>query len=70
MTAYAEGVLPPTPGQILREQERREDRAIKRTQDLIEKLLDAAEPIWRWGDGEGGYVMVMIQDAVKARRNG
>lgn len=69
MPAYADGVATtPTPGQRLRAQERTEERAIKRTHALVEKLIDVSEPIWHWGDGDGGYVMTLIQDAAKARR--
>jgi hypothetical protein len=44
-----------------------EQRANKETRRLIRKLITAAKPIWHWGDGQGGGVVLDLMKEANRR---
>jgi Pyruvate/2-oxoacid:ferredoxin oxidoreductase delta subunit len=41
-----------------------EMRAVELLRDLIEQNRDALQPIAHWGDGQGGYMLSVIQEVM------
>ena len=44
-----------------------EARAVSDFHRLVNKALDAADPISRWGDGNGGYLLDVFRTAMEER---
>lgn len=40
-----------------------EKKMVERFKELVAELADECEYMWRWGDGEGGYVLQAIREA-------
>jgi DNA-directed RNA polymerase subunit RPC12/RpoP len=45
-----------------------EANALDRLEDAVGELADAARPLWHLGDGDGGTVLAMIDDALAPLR--
>jgi hypothetical protein len=46
--------------------DRQERRAWKRLETLAPKVAEAAKPIWRYGDGQGGEVQRVLNKAFES----
>ena len=42
-----------------------EDESVSILKSLVKLLARIARPLWRWGDGEGGYVYQELHNAFK-----
>jgi len=52
---------------VSREEEQFERRATAKVQRLAVKFAEAAEPLWHMGDGYGGFVLKLLDEAFTAR---